>query len=165
MLGLNRSGDYHNGFSVNLPIAFGNLINMPVNFGNPVNTPVSFGNRVTLPKNFGNPSRTENAPTFSPAAGSYGPAQNVAIIPFIAGDLILYTIDGSTPNPESEIYTGPIAVASTTTIKAIAFNPELGFSAVASATYTINGACGTPLFSPVAGSYGPTQSVTITSTN
>jgi hypothetical protein len=53
------------------------------------------------------------------------------------GATIYYTEDGTTPTASSTPYTGPISVAATTTIQAIAVASGFTNSAVASATYTI----------------------------
>lgn len=103
------------------------------------------------------------APVFSPAAGAYGPTQNVTITSATVGATIYYTTDGSEPTALSTAYTVPVAIAATATLKAIAIDGVLADSAVTSGTYTINGAVATPTFSPVAGTYGTTQNVTITS--
>ena len=75
------------------------------------------------------------APRFNPAGGTYYVAQNVEISA-TEGATIYYTIDGSDPTTSSTVYSEPINVASTTTIKAIATKDDL-VSSVASATYTI----------------------------
>lgn len=103
-------------------------------------------------------------PVFSPAAGSYGPTQSVTISTLTAGAKIFYTTNGSTPTTGSTLYSGPISVASSETVKAIAVTTGTHNSAVASAAYVINGAVATPTFSPVAGTYTGTQSVTVSST-
>lgn len=103
------------------------------------------------------------SPVFSPAAGGYGPTQSVTLSSGTPGAMIYYTTDGSTPTTSSTLYTGAISVSSTETIKAIAVTTGTHNSAVVSATYTINGAVATPAFSPVAGSYTGSQTVTITS--
>lgn len=76
-------------------------------------------------------------PVFSPAAGTYTTPQSVAISDATAGASIFYTLDGSTPTKSSTPYTGPITIAATTTMKAIAVETGLANSGVASATYTI----------------------------
>ncbi len=48
-------------------------------------------------------------------------------------------MDGSTPTASSTLYTGPINIAATTTVKAIGLASGLANSTVASATYTIGG--------------------------
>jgi hypothetical protein len=100
------------------------------------------------------------APSFSPVAGAYGPTQNVTLSS-TPGVPIYYTTDGSDPDDGDTEYSGPIEVAATTTIKAIAIDGVRPNSPVSSATYTINGAVATPTFDPVAGTYGEAQTVTI----
>jgi hypothetical protein len=100
-------------------------------------------------------------PTFSPAAGSYGPAQTVTISDTTSGSSIYYTTNGTTPTTASSVYSSPITVSSTKTLEALATHSGDTNSAVGSAAYTINGAVATPGFSPAAGAYGPAQSVTI----
>jgi len=101
-------------------------------------------------------------PTFSPAAGSYGPAQSVTISDTTSGATIYYTTNGTTPTTASATYSSAITVSATETLEAIATHSGYSNSAVGSAAYTINGAVATPAFSPVAGSYTATQTVTIT---
>src|SRR5262249_20168639 len=50
---------------------------------------------------------------------------------------IYYTTNGSTPTPSSALYTGPVIVSATETVKAIATSTGSTSSAVASAAYTI----------------------------
>jgi hypothetical protein len=103
-------------------------------------------------------------PTFSPAAGTYASAQSITISDATAGATIYYTTDGSTPTTSSTTYTGPISVASSLTIKAIATASGFSTSAVGSAAYVIQSAVATPTFSPAAGTYASAQSVTISDT-
>ncbi|MDM4762068.1 chitobiase/beta-hexosaminidase C-terminal domain-containing protein [Galbitalea sp. SE-J8] len=87
---------------------------------------------------------TVAAPTFSPAGGTFSSAQSVSLSSSTSGASIRYTTDGSTPSSSSTLYSGPIAVTSTTTIKAIALKSGATDSAVASATFTISGGSGGP---------------------
>ena len=102
---------------------------------------------------------TVATPTFSPAAGSYTGTQSVTIHDTTSGATIFYTTNGNTPNSGSTRYTGTISVSTSETIKAIAELSGDTNSAVASAAYTIT--VPAPAFSPAAGSYTGTQSVTI----
>ena len=76
-------------------------------------------------------------PIFTPAAGEYTEAQKVAIVCETEGAAIYYTIDGTAPTAESTLYADSIAIAETTTVKAIAIKDGQS-SEVAEATYTIN---------------------------
>lgn len=107
---------------------------------------------------------TVAAPTFSVAAGAYGPAQTVTLSSATSGATIYYTTNGSTPTNSSTQYTGPITVSSSQTIKAFAVLANWADSSVASAAYTINGSVATPTFSVAAGAYGPAQSVALSTT-
>src|SRR5581483_17934 len=79
------------------------------------------------------------APTFSPGGGTYSAAQSVTLGTTTSGASIRYTIDGSTPSETAgTLYSTPVNVAATTTLKAIAYKSGLTDSAVTSATYTIN---------------------------
>ena len=103
-------------------------------------------------------------PTFSPKAGTYTSIQNVTIATSAYKPTIYYTLDGTTPTTQSTVYTGPISIAKTTTVKALATAPASGLanSAVGSATYTINlPVLASPTFTPKAGTYTGTQSVTL----
>ena len=107
---------------------------------------------------------TVATPTFSPAGGSYATAQTVSISCATSGATIRYTTDGSEPNTNSEVYSNPIYLSSSTTLKAKAFKSGMNDSATASATYTIGSAVetvATPTFSPAGGTYDSAQSVTI----
>lgn len=81
-------------------------------------------------------TETVATPTFSPAGGNYTEAQNVSISCATSGATIYYTTDGSAPTTSSSVYSSPIAVSTTTTLKAIGVKSGMDNSAVASATYT-----------------------------
>ena len=78
-----------------------------------------------------------SAPTFSPAAGTYYGAQTVALSTTSSDASIYFTLDGSTPTTASTLYSAPINVTSSLTIKAIAVKGNL-VSEVAEAAYVIN---------------------------
>lgn len=75
-------------------------------------------------------------PTFDPPAGNLFSAQNIAITSSTEAAEIYYTIDGSDPDNTDTQYTTPIAVNTTTTIKAIAYKSGMTQSPIVSATYT-----------------------------
>ena len=76
-------------------------------------------------------------PTFSPVAGTYTEAQTVSISCATASSTIYYTTNGSDPTTSSSVYSSPLTVSSTQTIKAIAAASGYSNSAIGSATYTI----------------------------
>ena len=98
------------------------------------------------------------APTFSPTGGTYTSSQSVTISA-TSGAAIYYTTNGDTPSTSSTLYTGPITISSTTTLKAIAVNDNLS-SEVATASYTIRTGGG----SGSGGSGGGSSSSTTTET-
>lgn len=106
-------------------------------------------------------------PTFAPVAGTYIGTQSVAISCTTPSSSIYFTTDGTTPTfpitGTTTLYTGSISVAASETLKAIGTASGFTNSAVASAAYVINApVAATPTFSPVAGTYASTQTVTLT---
>ena len=97
----------------------------------------------------------------SPAPGTYTSAQMVTISEATPGVTIFYTTDGSTPTTASPQYKGPITVAMSGTIQAIAAGGGFSPSAVATAAYTIAYPAATPVFSIPSGIYPPGQTVSI----
>ena len=82
------------------------------------------------------PTGYVEAPTFAPAGGTYAEAQTVTISCANPDAAIYYTLDGTEPTNASTPYTTAINVATTTTIKAIAY-VGTNASAVTTATYNI----------------------------
>lgn len=75
---------------------------------------------------------------------------------------IYYTTDGSDPTTSSAVYTGPITVSETTTIKAFARNEKYNGwsnSEIVTAIYTKKGTTLAPEFTPAQGTYSETQNV------
>ena len=84
------------------------------------------------------PTNTVAAPAFSPAEGTYADAQTVTLSTSTEGAEIRYTTDGSAPTATSgTVYSAPLPVSSTTTIRAMAAKTGMGDSPVVSATFTI----------------------------
>lgn len=79
---------------------------------------------------------TVSAPKFSVESGMYFETQQVELSCSTEGADIFYTTDGSEPDEGATKYTAPIALSSTTTLKAIAIKGDKN-SSIVSATYTI----------------------------
>ncbi len=104
-------------------------------------------------------------PTFSPAAGTFTTIQTVTLADATPNSTIYFTTDGSTPTTSSTLYSGPIQVLGTETIKAIGAETGYANSSVASATYTLNlPPAATPTISLGSGTYTVSQPVTISDT-
>ena len=83
------------------------------------------------------PVPTVATPTFTPEAGTYYEEQSVSIACATEGATIYYTLDGSDPSENSLVYSAPLDINQTTTIKAIAMKEGYNNSSIAEATYTI----------------------------
>ena len=102
-----------------------------------------------------------STPTFLPIAGNYTTSQTVTISAATSGTTIYYTTNGTTPTTSSPVYGGPITVASSETLEAIAVESGYTTSTAGSAAYTISPVLSTPTFLPIAGNYTTSQTVTI----
>ena len=91
----------------------------------------------TINYSAGGGQQTVATPTFSPAGGTYSETQNVTISCATTGATIYYTLDGTAPTTSSSVYSAPIAISQTTTVKAMATKTGMSNSNVATATYTI----------------------------
>jgi len=100
-------------------------------------------------------------PVFSVAAGTYTTTQTVAISDATPGVVIYYTANGAAPTTSSAVYSGPISVNASETVKAMATAANYSASGVASVTYAITHTAATPVFSVISGTYSSTQKVTI----
>ncbi|MGE3177684.1 MAG: chitobiase/beta-hexosaminidase C-terminal domain-containing protein, partial [Vicinamibacterales bacterium] len=101
-------------------------------------------------------------PTATPTSGTFDTGTTVALTG-PAGATVRYTLDGSTPTASAAIYSQPIPLSTTTTVKAKAFRPDYTASAVLAETYTI--AAGAPVLSHQTGTYAPGTRVTITASD
>jgi hypothetical protein len=104
-------------------------------------------------------------PTFNLAAGTYLGTQTVTISDSMAGATIYYTTDGTTPTTSSTQYSGAITVSASETINALALAAGYTSSAVATASYVIESQVAAPTFTPAAGSYVNSVSVTLAATS
>lgn len=77
-------------------------------------------------------------PVFNPPPAEYGSARSVAITDSTAGATIRYTTDGSNPSTSSPMYSSPIAVNTTMTLKAFATAPSLQPSPIGGGQYIID---------------------------
>jgi hypothetical protein len=78
-------------------------------------------------------------PSISLATGTYAGAQDVTISDATQGSTIYYTTDATVPTTSSNVYTGPISIAVSSTVEAIAVLTGSS-SGVASSTLTITSA-------------------------
>ena len=105
-------------------------------------------------------------PVASPVGGDYTAAQTVTLTTTTAEAAIYYTIDGTVPTASSTLYSGPIPISTTTTLKAIAIKSGMTNSSIMIETYIITppGQVVQPMATPAGGNYATTQTVTLTTT-
>ena len=75
-------------------------------------------------------------PVISPEETTFSDEGVAVTISAAAGAKIYYTLDGTNPTEESDLYVAPIALTATATVKAIAIEEGKSASAVAEQTYT-----------------------------
>jgi hypothetical protein len=100
-------------------------------------------------------------PTFSPGAGTYSSAQSVTVSDATPGTLIYYTTNGTTPTTGSTLYSSPIAVTASETLKAIAVPGQIASNGDFATTPPMTPGAGTYIYDPTNVSgwtfTGPTQ--------
>ena len=97
-----------------------------------------------------------------PSSGTFAIGTPVTLFNGMANASFYYTTDGSTPTTASTLYTGPISLSVSETVRAIAVASGYPNSGVATATFVVEPQTATPTFSPAPGTYTSAQTVTIT---
>lgn len=101
------------------------------------------------------PPASVEDPTFSPGAGTYTSAQQVTLSTGTSGATIHYTTNGTTPSATvGTVYSAPITVATSTTLKAIATKSGSTDSSVSTASYIITPVNGGTVFQAEDGTLG-----------
>jgi hypothetical protein len=99
--------------------------------------------------------------TFSPAAGTFSSPVTVTVKTTTANAVIHCTRNGIEPNENSPLYTGPITVSNTTTLRCRAYRSDLEPSNIGQAVYTISGTVGPASYTPTPTGGSTTKSVLI----
>ncbi len=86
-------------------------------------------------------------PIFSLAAGFYPGAQQLTLTTSFPGGEIRYTTNGNTPTLTSTLYSGPIQIDTSQTVRAAVFAPAFIHSQIVSNTYIISQNIHLPVFS------------------
>lgn len=98
------------------------------------------------------------APTFSNPGGTYDNATTTTISDATSGAAIHVTVDGTTPDSSSPLYSSAITITNGLVIKVLVIATGFGNSDVSTQTYVLQVA--TTTFSPVPGGYATAQNVT-----
>jgi alpha-tubulin suppressor-like RCC1 family protein len=107
---------------------------------------------------------TVAAPTADPPADTYDEPQLVSLTSTTPGALIRYTLDGTDPLWSSPLFTKPLLIDWSVTLKAKAFLSSWTQSSTTTAAYTINvtDTAEPVTFDPPEGRYATAQTVTLT---
>lgn len=121
-------------------------------------------NDLTMTLKYSGPAIDTTPPSVvaSPTGGIYNSTRMVTLS---SNELatIYYTIDNTTPTTSSSVYSSPISISSTTTLKFYGKDAAGNAGSVVSITYTIDSTAPTITASPPGGTYSSAQSVTLTS--
>ena len=108
------------------------------------------------------PPESAANPVITPSGGTFDSSQSVTISTTTPSAIIYYTVDGSVPAISDSVYSSPITVTSSKTIKAITYAPGINPSGVTTSVLTI--ATSPPVFNPRPGGFTTMQSITLGST-
>jgi alpha-tubulin suppressor-like RCC1 family protein len=93
-------------------------------------------------------------PTMSPGAGTYASPPSVTLATITTGASMRYTLDSSEPDGGSPVYSSPVSITSTLTLKAQAFKAGWTTSDTSYASYIVSaGTVDAPVITPAAGTY------------
>jgi formylglycine-generating enzyme required for sulfatase activity len=106
---------------------------------------------------------TTATPTIQPVPGSYNHIVNAVLSCPTQNAQIRYTLDGTEPNQSSQLYTSPLVLNNTVTVRAKAFKNGWASSLILTAVYNINipPTIDAPVFTPPGGEYTVVQNVSI----
>ncbi len=82
------------------------------------------------------PQQTVATPVITPNGAVFSTTRQVSLTCATSGAAIYFTIDGSNPTSASPLYSAPLALTATTTVKAIGIKTGMTNSAVAAAVFT-----------------------------
>lgn len=99
-------------------------------------------------------------PTLSPNGGSFSDSVEVTLACTSPGATLFYTTDGSDPTTNSAVYSTPLLLTSSTTVKALAWKSGITESAIASALFS--SLVATPVIVPDGGPFTNIVEVTLT---
>jgi chitobiase/beta-hexosaminidase-like protein/ASPM-SPD-2-Hydin domain-containing protein len=105
------------------------------------------------------------SPTFTPAPGNYTTPQSVKLSDTDSKAAIYYTVDGSTPSASSHLYSAPLNISASTSIRAIAIDGTVT-SQIVTGTYNFPGFSISPAslsFGDVSVGGSASQAITLTS--
>jgi hypothetical protein len=111
------------------------------------------------------PPADTTAPTLTITAGGTFTGTKTVTLTSSETGTIYYTLDGTTPTTASTVYSGPLSVTATTTLKAFAKDNAGNSSAIQTVTYTLGATdttAPTVTASPATGTYTSAQNVTLT---
>ncbi len=86
-------------------------------------------------------------PAFLPGGGFFLDSETVTLAAFPPRSVVHYTLDGSTPNNASTVFSDPIELTATTVVRAIAYLDGVPLSNVGSHTYFLGNPHSVPLVS------------------
>ncbi|WP_263354035.1 chitobiase/beta-hexosaminidase C-terminal domain-containing protein [Acidicapsa acidisoli] len=100
-------------------------------------------------------------PEITPAGGTFATPPIVTISDSTPGSAIYFTLDGTAPGTSSPMYSGPVQVPSTASLRAIAIAPGYLWSSEASAAFTVTSApsASSPITGTVSNGYKGADSI------